>query len=317
MEGRSGPTSHDPDLGFGGQTRRAEAQADPRPRGLAGAATDAAPQLGAVPMPALLERVDKAPFVGRTAALRRLRQRWQSDLPANGGLVVVTGEPGIGKTRLVARFAAGVHADGGVVLCGRADEESVWPYQAFVEALRHYAAHRPDVVSHARIPPAAAHALAALVPELAPSGAPERPARSDEGDGNRHQLVEGVVRLLLHAARAEGVLLILEDLHWADAPTTLLLRHVLRRSEGSRLLVVATLDDRHPGASHALDDLRGDAELDDVQLAGLRPAEAAGLIAARDRPSGSRRRVGATTVPQSGRQPVLHRGVAAQPASCA
>ena len=61
----------------------------------------------------------------------------------------------------------------------------------------------------------------------------------------------------------------------------LLLRHVLRRSEGSRLLVVATLDDRHPGARHALDDLRGDAELDNVQLAGLRPAEAAALIAAR------------------------------------
>ena len=113
MEGRSGPTSHDRDLGLAGQTRRAEAQDDLRPRGLAGAATDAALQVGAVPMPAFLERVDRAPFVGRTGALRRLRRRWQSDLPANDGLVVVTGEPGIGKTRLVARFAAGVHAGGG------------------------------------------------------------------------------------------------------------------------------------------------------------------------------------------------------------
>ena len=196
-EGRSGPTSHDSDFGFGCQARRAEAQAD----ALIGAATDAAPQLGAVPMPALLERVDKAPFVGRTAALRRLRQRWQSDLPANAGLVVVTGEPGIGKTRLVARFAAEVRAGGGAVLCGRADEESVWPYQAFVEALRHYAAHRPNVVSHARIPPAPTQALAALIPELAPPDAPERPARSDDGQGNRHQLFEGVVRLLLHVSR--------------------------------------------------------------------------------------------------------------------
>jgi len=281
MEGRSGPTSHDRDLGLAGQTRRADAQDDLRPRGLAGAATDAALQVGAVPMPAFLERVDRAPFVGRTGALRRLRRRWQSDLPANDGLVVVSGEPGIGKTRLVARFAAGVHAGGGLVLCGRADEESVWPYQAFVEALRHYAAHRPDVVAHARIPPAATRALAMLVPELAPPGAAERPAHSDGGDGNRHQLVEGVVRLLLHAARAEGLLLVLEDLHWADPPTTLLLRHVLRRSEGSRLLVVATLDDRHPGAGHALDDLRGDGDLDDIQLVGLRPDEAAGLIAAR------------------------------------
>ena len=69
-EGRSGPTSQDPDLGFGARTERVETQADPHP---CGRGADAAPQLGAVPMPALLERVDEAPFVGRTAALRRLR----------------------------------------------------------------------------------------------------------------------------------------------------------------------------------------------------------------------------------------------------
>ena len=67
-----------------------------------------------------------------------------------GGLVIVTGEAGIGKTRLAARFAAGVHRDGGAVLCGHADEETVWPYQPFVEALRHYVAHRRDTVSEAR-----------------------------------------------------------------------------------------------------------------------------------------------------------------------
>ena len=110
-----------------------------------------------------------------------------------------------------------------------------------------------------------------------------RPASgsSDEGDGNRHQLVEGVVRLLLHAARAEGLLLILEDLHWADPPTMLLLRHVLRRSEGSRLLVVATLDDVMRGRRPRWTTSEGMASWTTIQLVGLRPGEAAALIAAR------------------------------------
>lgn len=241
----------------------------------------APPEPGPVPLPAALARVEEAPFVGRTADLERLHDRWRTDSRGRPGLVVVTGEPGIGKTRLAARLAASVHEEGGVVLAGRADEDSVWPYEPFVEALRHYAAHRPGLISDARIPPAAAHALASLVPELGAPVERERPGRSEHQDRNRHQLFEGVVRMLLHAAHPDGLLLILEDLHWADAPTTLLLRHVLRRAEGSRLLVVATFGDRQPDGTDPLADLRRDAQLDTIHMVGLPPADAAGLIAAR------------------------------------
>ncbi len=268
IEGRN-DAARDPELGSG---LLAEPAADAFLSGPKVAAS------GPVPLPAGLARADEAPFVGRRAALGQLQDRWRDDAPAAAGLVVVTGEPGIGKRRLVARFAAGVHAEGGIVLCGRADEESVWPYQAFVEALRHYAAHRPGVVSAAQVPPAAADALAALVPELA---TPEHPGRADKRDGNRHQLVEAVVRLLLHAAQPAGLLLVLEDLHWADAPTTLLLRHVLRRAEGSRLLVVATVDGRDAAGSAALEDLGREAQVETIALTGLDPGEAAELIAAR------------------------------------
>jgi hypothetical protein len=228
----------------------------------------------------MLARADEAPFVGRGAALRRLHERWRGD----SGLIVVTGEPGIGKTRLVARFATEVHGRGAVVLCGRTDEENVWPYQAFVEALRHYAAHRRGLISDAGVPPASAHALASLVPELGPAAAGERPGGDDEGDRSRHQLFEGVVRLLLHAARPHGLLLVLEDLHWVDAPTLLLLRHVLRRSERSRLLVIATFGDRHGNDRDTAAELRGDAALDTLRLTGLPPGEAAALVAARAGP---------------------------------
>ena len=72
-----------------------------------------------------------------------------------------------------------MHRDGGAVLCGHADEETVWPYQPFVEALRHYVEHRRDTVSEARVPSPAVSALASLLPELE---APERPADASEGD---------------------------------------------------------------------------------------------------------------------------------------
>ncbi len=272
MEGQTGSAPRDPEPRSRGLMRDGDAGRDGPPTAARARSRRAITAPVPVPLPPVLARADSEPFVGRALALRQLHDRWLSESRATAGLVVVTGEPGIGKTRLVSRFAAAVHADGAVVLCGRTDQDSVWPYQAFVEALRYYASHRPDLVSDAAIPPAAAEALSALVPEIAAPTVPER------GPDGRHVLFEAVVRVLLAAARPRGLLLVLEDLHWADAATTLLLRHVLRRGEGTRLLVVGTVDDRHPGAGVALDDLERDAELDTLELAGLPPAEAAQLI---------------------------------------
>src|SRR3954470_11334324 len=204
-----------PEVGPSAQPGRVEpaSSAHIRPAPQAGQQTGAPP--GSPPLSAALARGDEGPFVGRSAALAQLQDCWRRGVC---GLVLVCGEAGIGKTRLSARFAAGVHADGGVVLRGHADEQSVWPYQAFVEALRHYVSHRPNVVAEARVPPAAASVLASLLPELE---APAPLTGAAERDGNRHALFEAIVRLLLHAAHPSGVLIILEDLHWADEATTL------------------------------------------------------------------------------------------------
>ena len=244
-----------------------------------------APTFGKVPLPGALARAEQAPFVGRAAALRRLQARWDEASRNEGGLVVCTGEPGIGKTRLVARFATAVHDDGAVVLHGRSDEESVTPYQPFVEALRQYAAHRPGLTEEIQLPEAGAETLASLVPELGPSGASAKASHRNEHERLRYQLFEAVVRLLLHAANGHRLLLVLEDLHWADVPTMLLLRQVLRRGTGSPLLVVATYSDVDVDASgpmaRLLADLRREATLDEIHLGGLRRPEAAALVAAR------------------------------------
>jgi predicted ATPase len=199
------------------------------------------PQL---PLPRELARMEHQPFVGRVAPLRRLRERWSESTRRPGGLVALGGEAGIGKTRLAARFAAEVHREGGTVLYGRADEDSVSPYQPFVETLRQYAAHRPRLSEQPGLE-GATRLLGALVPELERSVGP-----SDRHD--RDQLSEAVLQLLLHAASERPLLVILEDLHWADAPTVRLLRALPRRGAGLPVLVVATYRDPETHAAGSL-----------------------------------------------------------------
>ena len=225
-----------------------------------------------MPLPGVLARCEGRPFVGRRAPLRRLNQRRQGP----GGLVLLVGDPGIGKTRLAARVACAAHADGAVVLYGRADEENVSPYEPFVEALRHYAAHRPGLAGESLLTPVAARELGRLIPEL---GQSEAPAVRVPEQRSRHELFDAFVRLLLHAASPRGLLLVLEDLHWADIPTLQLLRELVRRDARSPLLVLATYSDLEGHATRMLD-LRREAGAETIQLGGLRSAETAALVAA-------------------------------------
>jgi hypothetical protein len=237
-----------------------------------------------MPLPPALARLESRPFVGRAAALRRVSTLWEHPSRGHGGSVALAGEPGIGKTRLAARLAARAHAEGAVVLHGRADEESVSPYQPFVEALRQYAAHRPRLVEETQLPTPTAEELASLIPELGaqPSAAIRRQERPHERA--RHELFDAVVRMLLHAAEAQRLLLILDDLHWADLPTLSLLRQLVRRGAGSPLLVIVTYSDLDTDAAgpltQVLSELRREAGMETIRLEGLRHAEVVSLAAA-------------------------------------
>ena len=188
----------------------------------------------------------------------------------------MVGDPGIGKTRLTARFAAMAHAEGAIVLYGRADEDRVSPYQPFVEALRHYVVHRPGLDRGDQFPAAVTRELASLVPGAGPFTDPNRHlALSERRERSRHELFDAVVRLLLHAAGSQRLMLVLEDLHWADVPTLLLLRHLLRRGAGSPS--AGRRDLQRPGggrrrpAGSALADFRREAGMETIRLGGLHP----------------------------------------------
>ena len=97
----------------------------------------------AVPLPSMITARSDAELVGRNTELARLSAAWDQALDGRVTIALVSGEPGIGKTRLVSEFASVRHADGAVVLAGRCDEELGVPFEPFAEALGHLAATTP------------------------------------------------------------------------------------------------------------------------------------------------------------------------------
>jgi DNA-binding SARP family transcriptional activator/KaiC/GvpD/RAD55 family RecA-like ATPase len=221
-------------------------------------------------------------FVGREEFSERLRMRWQESRMGQTRLVLVVGEAGVGKSRLAAEFAEEVRIGGATVLYGRADEEALLPHQPFVEALRQLLTH-----GDAAVVAAAEHAreiLWRLLPDLAPPTHAPAAAQGAE-DALRYRLFEAVAALLSVAGSRSPLLLILDDLHWADKATLLLLRHLLRHPQLTNLLVVGTFRHVEIGREHPLQDLltdlRRERRYDRLTLGGLDDVATRALVADR------------------------------------
>lgn len=253
-----------------------ERRPEPTPRELP------TPRSVEVAPPTALAAADRAAFLGRDEELARLLVPWREAAAGERTLAMIVGEPGVGKTRLAARVAQEVREDAGLALYGRAEEDAVVPFQPFVEALRQYGDHVGwDIPAEY---PESPGELARLIPELRRQA--DLPhTQSDRPELERFRLFEAVADVLAAASRPTPLLLILDDLHWADKPTLLLLRHLARHSAAARILMLvqlraAELDGDHPLAT-VLADLRRDGPIVRVGLEGLDESATAQLVAAR------------------------------------
>ena len=222
-----------------------------------------------------------AAFVGRAAALEELREAWLQAEAGRGGALLVTGPPGIGKTRLVERFADELTSRGANVLVGRcrAGEgvPAFWLWAQILRQLVELAGGGDDLRELA----GRAGELAGLVPELAVKADPDTSPESHEQ--SRFLFFDAVARTLARCSRRRPLLLLLEDLQWAGPPSLRLLEHLAFESSRERVLLLGTIRDEPRKRGHALERmlamLRQQDRCRQIELAGLSRAEVATLLA--------------------------------------
>src|SRR5256885_1371720 len=222
------------------------------------------------------------PFVGRSTELQTLRSRLPC-APGDGRRVaLVGGETGSGKSRLVRELADEAAAAGVLVLCGACDAVVRTPYGPFVEALGQLARGTDPAELRAALGTTGGE-LTRLLPDLpALVGDLRVPARADP-DTERHRLHTTVAEVLTGVSRARPVLLILEDGHWADTPTLLLLRYLARAATDARALILATFRDAEADVpaplAEALADLRRSDGVVRLRVGGLSTEEIGEFVA--------------------------------------
>jgi class 3 adenylate cyclase len=235
-----------------------------------------------VSLPSRLSAAVSGTFVGRDGERARLNGAFKSLGEGERRVVLIGGEPGIGKTTLAASFAREVHDGGAVVLYGRSDEDLGIPYQPWTEMLTHLVLHAPNDLLTEHVSDRGSE-LARLVPELS-KRVQATVSSPGDGEAERYLLFGSVVDLLVRVSLLAPVVIVLDDLHWADRPSVQLLRHVITADRRMRLLIIGTYRDSDLTADHplaeALAALHRESYVERLALRGLGDDELLALLEA-------------------------------------
>ena len=222
-------------------------------------------------------------LIGREAQLRVIDQALAGTATGRGRVVLVAGEPGIGKTRLAEEAARHARASGITVAWGRSDQDAgapaFWPWSQVLRELLGDGT--------ARLPAAAlgphAEELALVLPELV-EGGPRATAPVVDPEASRFRLCQATTAALLHLSEDRRLLLVLDDLQWADVASQRLLGHLAAALAHAPIVVLATYRDRPLDGGEPLADtlaaLARTAPVERLQLGGLSRADVAQVMAA-------------------------------------
>ena len=220
-----------------------------------------------------LDAMASGVFVDRHAETDQLKAKLENALSGRGGMVGLVGEPGIGKTRTSHELETYAGLRSAQVLWGRCYEGGAPPYWPWVQAIRSYVTSRdPDELrremgSTASVISEIVDDVKTSLPDLQP------PAPLDDPESARFRLFDSIATFLKNASQVKPLVLILDDLHWADKPSLLLLEFVVRELGSSRVMLVGTyrdmeLNQRHP-LTVTLGDLMRERLFERVLLRGL------------------------------------------------
>jgi hypothetical protein len=220
----------------------------------------------------------ETPLVGRDAPVAQVHAALHQAEAGSGQLLAILGETGIGKSRLVEELVTHAAQDNCRILLGRAYEsDQILLFGPFVDAFRADELARDAAVIQA-LGPAWRAELSALLPRFAtPPGAPRLPEQVDY-----RRLFECIAQLLQQLSAREPLLLVLEDLHWADELSLRLLAFLGRRVQTERILVALTAREEeltdNPMLRRTLQDLSQQQQMSSVHLCALSQPETAALV---------------------------------------
>jgi DNA-binding SARP family transcriptional activator len=257
----------DPDLDWLGQAAIDIATGTDNSRGAEGS------RPGPMVLPRRLDVRPDVGLVGRDAQVQTMMSAVKRVAAEEGReIVLISGEAGQGKTALAAEVAQRARDDGACVLFGHCEEGLAAPYQLFAEALGHFVGHAGEdqLVSYvARY----GSELARLVPGLADRIPDLPPARITDADTQRSMLFGAVVGLFVVMSRDRHVVVVFDDLQWADQGSLLLLRHLASAGESMQILVLGTYRDSElslaPPLVEALGALWRERGTSRIELTGL------------------------------------------------
>ena len=216
-------------------------------------------------------------FVGRAVERRHLVEVLRRDGTATPSTVLIGGEPGIGKSALVAQAALDATVAGFQVFAGRCDRDFRAPFGPVADALRARLAAAGDDLA-ALVGPVGG-SLASIVPELSARLPPRLP--TDEPAAAQRLVVDAIVACLSAVTASVPALLILEDLQWSDQATLGVFRHLIASSELPSLVLVGTFRNTELSREHPLPgflaDLWREPSVQRIDLEGLDLVDTAAL----------------------------------------
>jgi DNA-binding SARP family transcriptional activator len=192
------------------------------------------------------------PFVGRAAELEQLAAAWSRAARGRGSCFLVGGEAGVGKTRLAAQLAQHAEAEGARVMWGTTSSPERAPYEALVDALR----NALPMIAATTIQPVWLAALVQLLPELALRRPDVPPLAAIDPERERTRLFEAIAVAVEALAAPRPVVLVLEDLHWADSATIAALEFIVQRIGQRPIFILGTYRDEETPRPHPLREFR-------------------------------------------------------------
>ncbi len=204
-----------------------------------------------LPMPSRVASIARSRYVGRDQELEILDAALKETQAGERRAVLLSGEPGIGKTTLAARFAARASEMGTSVLYGRCDEDLFVPYQPWAEALGYLVEQAPLELVRAHVAEYGT-VVGRVVPAIWGRTVAQVADVRESEENDRPRFFAAVIDLLSRASDETPLVVLLDDLHWADAGSVDLLRHVLSVNRRLPLLIVGTFRDADVGADDPL-----------------------------------------------------------------